>query len=309
MNKTVFDTSEIAHLWAHQQAPEGRNRQSNFYFVEDTIYSYGRHFPIARIVTRKGKKAVLFTTQEYSNSTARHKYMVRRAIPASMPTFDVPKVSAGSSEIRAWYKEQCNKKLLESRRCKVGRHMNDLLSEVSRMIRTFNDYAEFFGLVHRMAEPKDWKELWAKSVELRDAYEVLAAERTRKKEAKLEHERQMAQKEFEEVLPEWQKNSLSTSTLPRHEGVYLRLKNRKLVETSKGAIVPLSGVKILWGMIQTARTNQSKINDILIDTGNANEKFHYPVNQIDEDGSVHAGCHHIKWPQIEEFAKQLGWLQ
>lgn len=73
--KRVFaDEKEIAHLWFHQAQDSARNRQGTFYFSGDTIYSYGSHFPIARLVVadkgkRKGEKAVLFTARTYHGPT------------------------------------------------------------------------------------------------------------------------------------------------------------------------------------------------------------------------------------------------
>src|ERR1035437_2858663 len=81
--KHVFDTGEIPHLWAHRTQEEARNRQGNLYFADDTIYSYGSHFPIARPVTNEaGERAVLLTTATYSVTTSSHCSAVRSAIPS-----------------------------------------------------------------------------------------------------------------------------------------------------------------------------------------------------------------------------------
>ena len=71
---------EVAHRWA--QNTEGDHAAGfNMWFEGDTIYSYGRHFPIARLVTNEqGEKAVLFTTEVYGTSTAKHCTITRRAI-------------------------------------------------------------------------------------------------------------------------------------------------------------------------------------------------------------------------------------
>ena len=70
-------------IWSPTCGPTSRKtaRESGgrFYFVGDTIYSYGSHFPIARHVAHKGKAAVLFTTRSYSVTTAGHKCMVESA--------------------------------------------------------------------------------------------------------------------------------------------------------------------------------------------------------------------------------------
>ena len=49
---------------------------SRIFIDEDTIYSYGYHFPIA--VRHEG--IILFNSKNYSNSTSTHKSHVRRAL-------------------------------------------------------------------------------------------------------------------------------------------------------------------------------------------------------------------------------------
>ena len=43
--------SEIAHIWANQL--EYRGQQENLFFSGKTIYSYGYHFAIAKLVVYK----------------------------------------------------------------------------------------------------------------------------------------------------------------------------------------------------------------------------------------------------------------
>lgn len=87
----VFPTEEVPHLWMHQSQesatnPKGRHAShGNLYFEKETIYSYGSHFPIAMHVTEGKKKAILFTTNSYSNTTAK-----QRAIPRDYPVFYIP---------------------------------------------------------------------------------------------------------------------------------------------------------------------------------------------------------------------------
>lgn len=61
-----MDNKRLAHEWAAQKEPSGRG--SNMYFEGPTIYSYGKHFPIATI----DGHTVFFTTRRYSISTAAH---------------------------------------------------------------------------------------------------------------------------------------------------------------------------------------------------------------------------------------------
>ena len=70
-SKQVFNTGEIPHLWAHKVQASARNAQGNIYFEDETIYSYGPHFPIAmlRQILKCGKRDVLLT---YPSLSQRH---------------------------------------------------------------------------------------------------------------------------------------------------------------------------------------------------------------------------------------------
>lgn len=76
--------NQIARLWVdHNEGRYARPERVGFnvYYVGDTIYSYGRHFPIARFATSPtGERVVLFTSRGYSISTAKHIGIVRRAL-------------------------------------------------------------------------------------------------------------------------------------------------------------------------------------------------------------------------------------
>lgn len=123
--KTVFtDISAIAHLWANQQQNEARTTGNNFYFNEEVIYSYGSHFPIARITENKAKdkkqfdspQICFFTNRSYSVTTSKHISVVSSAsshkdrlymeyIPVKdyeiNPEFHAKNISVWCNEIKA----------------------------------------------------------------------------------------------------------------------------------------------------------------------------------------------------------------
>lgn len=73
-----MNNKELAHQWAHQTRSRGTG--SSFFYEGPVIYSYGHHFPIARLVTpKKGGPFVLFTCKGYSRTTARHKNLTLSA--------------------------------------------------------------------------------------------------------------------------------------------------------------------------------------------------------------------------------------
>jgi hypothetical protein len=82
--KHIFDRFELAHVWLRQSQDEGHVAGSRLYFNGGTIYSYGAHFPIAKIFKApNGEEVILFTTQTYSKTTASHIATVRSACNTS----------------------------------------------------------------------------------------------------------------------------------------------------------------------------------------------------------------------------------
>lgn len=83
-----MNNSMVAHLWANEKQESANG--SNFYFEGESIYSYGRHFEVGRIVRNKrGEKAYLINDTYYSSATSKHQYYVRKAIPTGSKMFYV----------------------------------------------------------------------------------------------------------------------------------------------------------------------------------------------------------------------------
>lgn len=81
-----MNNSMVAHLWAHEQEESASG--SNFFFEGTSIYSYGHHFEVGRIVKNKqGKKAYLINEDYYSATTSKHQCYVRNAIPTQAMVF------------------------------------------------------------------------------------------------------------------------------------------------------------------------------------------------------------------------------
>ena len=71
----------LSNLSIAQRFADGKTKgKGNHVFIEeDTIYSYGHHFPIAKRITSKFTQ-YLFNTNGYSMTTAKHKSSVLSAI-------------------------------------------------------------------------------------------------------------------------------------------------------------------------------------------------------------------------------------
>ena len=62
---------QLPHVWYYQEKESGKG--SHMFFEGKTIYSYGRHFPIACL----HNDVVLFTTDTYSMTTQRRPSLYR----------------------------------------------------------------------------------------------------------------------------------------------------------------------------------------------------------------------------------------
>lgn len=83
-----MNNSMVAHLWANEKQEFANG--SNFYFEGESIYSYGSHFEVGRIVRNKrGEKAYLINDIYCSSSTSKHQCYVRDAIPTGSKVFSV----------------------------------------------------------------------------------------------------------------------------------------------------------------------------------------------------------------------------
>ena len=73
---------------ANEKKESGKG--SNLFFEGRSIYSYGYHFEVGRIVRNKcGEKAYLLNDKYYSSSTCKHQRCVRSAIPTGSKVFSV----------------------------------------------------------------------------------------------------------------------------------------------------------------------------------------------------------------------------
>src|SRR6187551_2651644 len=71
-------TNEIFHLWANQSKTSGKS--GNVFFEGAIIYSYGHHFPIAKLAAIGEKAYAFLSPNKYSVTTTRHQSLAERAI-------------------------------------------------------------------------------------------------------------------------------------------------------------------------------------------------------------------------------------
>lgn len=313
--KHVFNTEEIPHLWFHKAQYSARNPLGNLYFENETIYSYGRHFPIARHIAStargmKGKTAVLFTRDQYSVTTTRHINMVRQAIPEGTVVFNVPIVWAGSThhnENQASYIAWIDSHILTSARARSSSTKEHYHSVAVELRNEAILYAKFFGLKKpKIAEVPALDSDALKAIKAKE-HKRLSKQSAKAKAARLVREQQdiaeraQAVEDFRAGKP-----CRSYYDMP----VMLRITEAEtrnydetglsditvetIIETSKGATFPIGHAKRGLALIKSvvARGEAWQAN------GHTCRLGAYKIDSIDADGTVHAGCHVVPYSEI-----------
>lgn len=278
----------VAHAWIHApiRTENARAKGHALFFEGDTIYSYGKHFPIARIVQEDGRLPfVLFTTAKTpSSSTARHMTIVKDAIPAAWgfgrvphPVDDLPNQS---DEIKRWYVEEIADLARKAERARTNR--SHYLVQAENLRSEGNRLAERFSLGWTLPEPGGAAEALD---ELR--------ERDRARAERLAEKRRA---ELQDRVREWRAGEHGASL--NHPDILLRVKG-KVVQTSRGAEFPVSHAKRAWPWILNRHNGGTSLPRRIV-------LGPFVVDSVDEHGNVTAGCHFVKWEEIERLAGELG---
>jgi hypothetical protein len=292
--RRVVSSSEVPHLWAHQTQDEARTSTGNLYFVGKTIYSYGSHFPIATFVENaQGERAVLFTTENYSVTTQRHKSLTWRAISHIKPVFNVPlKVRWDMAKYHEIYVTSYSdriKLLSESvARSRPGYTRDYKLDTLHSTVAEANEYCVFFDLEQRFEVPADFDSLKAELNRIRAEQKREEKERQKRIEA-----------ENRERIEQWLAGE--NVFFPYNvDKAYLRIEGSDVV-TSKGARFPVTHAAKGLRFVRKVRESGTayKRNGHTIHLG------HYAIDSIDEKGNVKAGCHYVLYEEIERIAPQL----
>ncbi len=316
--KQVFNSSEVAHVWAQQKQDKGRNAHGNFYFEGATIYSYGRHFPIATI---EGND-VLFTLRTYSNTTAKHLISARSAVSHKniIYCYNVPVkywndkkplnkqsfTSEHFNNLDHWKKNI--KSLFAELGNKRNRKIQNRVSEINYNISQLNNYCQYFGI---KVKDKELKKLLsvAQSTDFIDQARQAKEKEDKAKELRLSK----AIKAYDIYIDLWRKfdndaiNDLPQTTkdlvnyYAHNSGSFTRLRlNTDLnrIETSKGVQIPVPIAKKAF--IALNGCMEGNCDKLSIDVMN------YTITKT-TDKAIIAGCHTIPKEDIRYIAQLLNW--
>lgn len=305
--KHVVGDSEVAHLWANHIQEDARNSRNSIYFDKEIIYSYGRHFPIAAHITGKKKqKAILFTLDSYSVTTAKHIRIVRAASShlRKIYAWKLPDITIGgkadfpdwriNDNFELWKKEAERILVYLSKAKKPGKY----LSQIQEIQHQVQEFADFFGKkvpaglkqilsVTSKEEFSGWKE--------KEDKRGRAAERRKVKKLLA------LRKEQEEKFRKFEISRVSVFTERANRAILRYNKKTKRIETSLESQIPEEIAKKFYHFILR-----------VIEKGGCSDSecsyqvMGYDVSEINAS-EIRVGCHTITMEEINNLAKKLKW--
>jgi hypothetical protein len=295
--KTVFNNRECCHVWAQQKQETGRG--PSIFFEGKSIFSYGRHFEMARFIS---DDVVLFTSRSYSVTTAKHLSFAYQAV-SHKKTFTVSSFENHSENAKELAQN------VENYVDSIMRKLSDIsyhLETLSRYHATALDYLSTFKkaiepdvrkkinalekYIHAKLPQKRIDELKARE----EKFNAGKEERWKAKRAREEEARRIRQLEYAERVELWKTGEYNGPLY----GVYgapvaLRIKNDN-IETSQGASIPLSAARLFWDTLKDGKPVHG------IELGS------YTVNSL-ADGVLTVGCHKIPLKEVYRMAVALNW--
>lgn len=287
MKKVFSSHSALAHAWANQLQPEGR--ASNMFFEGPIIYSYGKHYEIAQIVTAfSGIDVCFINSNGYSNSTAKHTRHVINAIPNGMLGFKIP---FGTNKLPQYgSKNHFHIEDLQDIINNMAAYCQELIDKQLKARSNYYLFTQAFDLREDILticdlfdldfpnEPIRWEDARNKSEFIKANYE----DAQKIKEAK-------ELEKSKDLLEKWLKHEYNGQlyNLP----VHLRVsKDGQLIETTKGAKVSFSEAFILLDRLRKGEDVIGyKIDGFTLIENNSN--------------AIKIGCHVIGWDVINNFFK------
>ena len=268
--KKVVSNHDVAHLFALQSQSEAMNPNRSFYFEGTELFSYGRHFCIAKFVDAD---TLLFTERSYSNTT-------RKQISYSwQATSHIKKIhcafpSGSHFENFNWWIARANEQLeLLKRSRKPEKYVVELLDIEKRA----KIYSEYFGIE---VDSKLQSLVSIQDKEKADEYTREAAREEQERIAKTHKKELILFREFKQ------------DTIYTRNGLdYIRVNDfSEYFETSQGVRIPIA-----IGLMFDKLLSEGKIVS-------GDKIMQYEVRDINKE-NISIGCHTITFKEIKKAIK------
>lgn len=286
--KKVNSPDTVAHLFAHQSQTEATNSNRSLFFENDQIYSYGRHFCIAKHVTAKdGDSALLFTTRSYSNTTAKHITIVRNATNHIKKIFCNDPTATNEQNFNSF--ETAIKTALKG--LATARKPEKYIQEAEQIQDRAEKYAQFFNITPPLAIAELLES--AKTGKYKD-YLIQEADRIQKEKEQAEAR---ALKAFKKLLSTWRSGETERLYNRMQNLDFLRINTNGRIQTSQGVEIPAEIGKRAYNWIKSTKECTNTCNYNILD---------FTVKELTKE-FIKIGCHKIEIKEINKIAKQLQW--
>lgn len=278
--KNVFNNSDLAHAYANQTQNSGRNSNGSFYFEGKTIYSYGKHFPIAKIVSNdNGLDCMLFTYRTYSNTTAKQISIVRNATRQYKKIYCYSPEDSHEINFKAWL----NLAEIQAEKLQKAKKPELYLNQLSILNREATEYVEFFNL--------EIPATLTAVLSIKDKSENLEYMSKKNELIKLENAKKQKEEKikFKEQLKKWFNFEISRI----YGGLnldFLRV-NENRIQTTQAVEIPIELAKRLHNKI---KTDTLRVGDSLLN---------YKVNEV--GNIIKIGCHTFTKAYLLNFGSKL----
>ncbi|MDH3382193.1 MAG: hypothetical protein OEL54_05770 [Flavobacteriaceae bacterium] len=310
---------EIAHRGAQFAGDRGQTPNGNLFYENNTIYSYGYHFPIATLYQPETYNIILFNTDNYSVSTSQHQSQVSRALPdfrikLYVSTDFIKYIVGKPSKIdkKRVIKERDNQltelvglygKQKRARTYDYTKGIAGLRNNIGLLCKTFKISDSPLGTLL-----KDIDNITAKNQKRIKRNQQAQA---RKEKAK----KRLRLAEAEADLKLWlaghnnvrrsMLSEISPHLRPFTINPDIEKEKQLVVETSHGASITYKEAEQLAKLY--LKITKEPLQKDCIFTGEKPKFGHYTIDKILANGDMVAGCHHFTSKVLNDFIKLNNW--
>jgi hypothetical protein len=304
--------AKVAHAWANKLKSEmyerGRETAYRIYFEENTIYSYGRHFPIASLHEKDGVTSVLFTNRRNSPTTNKHIGVTLDACSqyAIIYCYNPLDAISGRHSTNLGYWEMVARTFVDE--IPKARNKEARYSAILYNYNQAKIYTDYFGLKLTIS---NYPKLFASASKEFEA-QIKAAHLARKEQERKDNEKRI--EAYNQRLSYWRekrtvnmggRTDMAIDFTDRFPGAdplgfsYFRYnKSTKRIETTQRIELPLLVAKKFLTVICPAICAGEIVTGAKI--------LDYTLLEANKD-FIRVGCHKIKVEEIKRQATEMGW--
>lgn len=311
--RNVFNNDELAHVWAHGVDREIRNSNGSIFTSSDgqTVYSYGRHFPMAKRVRVDGQTVFLVNPDSYSVTTSKHQSDVMRAIrglgdsyPIAPNCWDDLAGEGAGLAASHWYTRQIEHCIERAAKPRIRQTTRDAaMADAMQYLASWRETHGRFSL--RV-------DIDSVTVPDLDEYKEAAKRVARERKAEAKRQQEIAEERNKAVrqphiVNAWRQDPYQFNDELGH-GIHHSLRNlpEAYLRIDETGVVTSHGARVGEIIARQALQHIGRMLDAGQLVDREYQVGHYGQIGLTE-GQLVIGCHHITWEEVGNFCRFYGW--